>query len=207
MTEFAEAANPDYGGGIDTVIADVSFTLSANVENLTLTGSAAIDGTGNGQNNVIRGNSGANVLTGGGGNDTYYIQAGDTVTELVGEGIDKVSIGISYTLGANLEHLTLTGSARTGNGNGLNNTIVGNSLNNDLNGLAGSDRMAGGPGSDTYWVDNSGDTVVELPKRRYRQGQSARQLHARRQRRDAGAHRRKAAERHGQCTPQYHFRQ
>ena len=56
------------GGGIDTVIADVSYTLDAHddVENLTLAGSAAIDGTGNEINNVIKGNSGANTLAGGG---------------------------------------------------------------------------------------------------------------------------------------------
>ncbi len=73
-------------GGIDRVIADVSFTLSGNVENLTLIGSAAINGTGNGLNNIIKGNTGANVLAGGRGNDTYHVGAGDTVTEFAERG-------------------------------------------------------------------------------------------------------------------------
>ncbi len=53
----------------DTLIASVTTTLPANVENLTLTGNAAIDGTGNAGNNILTGNSGNNTLTGGAGND------------------------------------------------------------------------------------------------------------------------------------------
>ncbi len=55
------------GEGTDLVNASVSYTLGDNLENLTLTGSAAIDGTGNGLANVIRGNNAANVLDGGAG--------------------------------------------------------------------------------------------------------------------------------------------
>ncbi len=51
-------------GGIDTVVASISYTLGDDVENLTLTGSAAINGTGNSLTNVIKGNSGANALAG-----------------------------------------------------------------------------------------------------------------------------------------------
>ena len=49
--------------------SSVTFTLAANVENLTLTGSAAINGTGNTLANVMLGNSGANTLDGGAGNE------------------------------------------------------------------------------------------------------------------------------------------
>ena len=53
------------GSGTDTVLRAVSFTLGADVENLTLTGTAAINGTGNGLDNVIIGNASANTLDGG----------------------------------------------------------------------------------------------------------------------------------------------
>jgi Ca2+-binding RTX toxin-like protein len=153
-----EAANQ----GTDTVKASISYTLTSHVENLTLTGSAAIDGTGNSLDNVIRGNSGANALTGRGGDDTYYIGTGDTITEVAGEGTDRVFIGSTYTLGANLENLTLTGSAAVnGTGNDLNNSITGNAADNTLDGRAGADRMEGGLGNDTYYVDNAGDVVLE----------------------------------------------
>ena len=56
--------------GVDTVLSSVTFNLGANVDNLTLTGNANINGGGNGDANVITGNAGNNILTGGGGNDT-----------------------------------------------------------------------------------------------------------------------------------------
>lgn len=56
--------------GIDTVIASISYTLTANVEKLTLTGNANINGIGNELDNVIIGNAGVNTLDGGDGNDT-----------------------------------------------------------------------------------------------------------------------------------------
>ncbi|MEX5282167.1 MAG: hypothetical protein NW700_11475 [Nitrospiraceae bacterium] len=139
---------------IDTVQSTVSYTLSANVENLTLMGSANVNGTGNVLDNVLTGNSGANVFTGGAGNDTYVIGAGDVVVESAGEGTDTVETGQTYVLGANLENLTLTGSADIqGAGNELDNVLVGN---------AGANILTGGLGNDTY-VAGAGDTIVELP--------------------------------------------
>ena len=58
------------GEGSDLVQSSATHTLSGHVEKLTLIGSAAINGTGNGLANVIVGNSAANVITGGGGGDT-----------------------------------------------------------------------------------------------------------------------------------------
>jgi Ca2+-binding RTX toxin-like protein len=168
------------GQGTDTILSAITLTLGANVENLTLTGAGAINGTGNSLNNVIIGNNAANTLTGGTGNDTltggagvdtliggdgndnYNIDASDTLTELAAQGTDKVFIASSYTLLANFEELILTGSANiNGTGNGQDNTITGNIGNNTLDGGAGIDMMFGGDGNDIYIVDNIGDRALE----------------------------------------------
>ncbi|MDS7968862.1 putative Ig domain-containing protein [Acinetobacter sp. V117_2] len=186
----ADVISESVNEGTDTVQSSVTYTLVNNVENLTLTGTTAINGTGNALNNVIVGNSAINTLTGGAGddyldggvgadkllggtgNDSYVIDnTGDIVTENTGEGIDTVLSSITYTLGNNLENLTLTGStAINGTGNALNNVLVGNSAINTLtggagddylDGGAGADKLLGGLGNDTYVIDNSGDTVTE----------------------------------------------
>lgn len=149
--------------GTDTVYADISYALGANVENLILTGNAAISGTGNAGDNVLDGsqNGSANVLTGGGGNDTYILGAGDTV--VAGTGIDTIQTQFTYTLGNNEDNLVLLGNAAiNGTGNALNNVITGNAGNNTIDGGVGADTMIGGRGNDTYYVDNAGDVVIEL---------------------------------------------
>lgn len=71
--------------GVDFLQSSLSYALDAQVENLALTGSAAIDGTGNALDNVLTGNSAANVLDGGAGNDTLIGDAGND-TYLFGRG-------------------------------------------------------------------------------------------------------------------------
>ncbi len=174
-----EAAN----GGTDTVNSSIAYTLVDEVENLTLTGTAAIAGTGNAGNNALDGsvNTAANVLSGGLGDDTYKLGVGDVIVENADAGTDTVSAAFSYTLGENVENLTLTSNLNnSATGNSLNNRLLGNSYNNTLSGLvgndylngghgndvlnggAGADEMLGGYGNDTYYVDDASDLVTEL---------------------------------------------
>lgn len=161
------------GAGDDHVIASVTYTLSDNVERLTLVGTDVIDATGNTLNNTLIGNSADNVLDGqagsdtmmgGMGDDTYIVDnAADTVTEALNEGIDTIYSSVSYVLPENVENITLNGSDNTSaTGNELNNVMIGNSANNVLDGKAGIDTMSGGAGDDTYYVDNTADIVSEL---------------------------------------------
>ena len=160
------------GEGVDTVRSQISFALTANVENLILTGTAAINGTGNALANVLNGNLAANILNGGAGADTMYGSAGndtyvvdnisDRVGEAAGGGTDLVEASVSYALASNVENLTLTGTAAiNGTGNALDNVLNGNSAANVLNGGASADTMNGGLGNDTYVVDDGGDLIGE----------------------------------------------
>ena len=102
-------------------------------------------------------------MVGGTGNDTFVVDnTGDTVTENANEGTDTVQTSISYTLGPNIENLTLTGaSAINGTGNELNNVLVGNSAANVLIGGTGNDALNGGAGNDTYTY-NLGDGLDQV---------------------------------------------
>ena len=165
------AVGPDE---VDRVLASVSWTLGANFEVLVLTGTQAINGTGNAMANTVVGNDAANVLNGGigadtliggAGNDTYIVDnLGDLVNETFtpASDVDTVRSYVTWTLGANIENLTLTGaSALNGTGNNLANILTGNAANNLLNGGAGVDTMSGGQGNDVYVVDDVREVVVE----------------------------------------------
>ncbi len=100
-----------------------------------------------------------NVLEGGTGNDTYVLyDATDQVIEKAGEGTDLVRTSLNYTLGDNVENLTLTGTAAVnGTGNDLANVITGNSAANVISGLGGGDTLVGGGGGDTLTGGAGGD--------------------------------------------------
>ena len=100
--------------GNDAVFASVNYGLTANVETLVLQGSADLQGYGNSQPNSIFGNSGNNLLDGGGdpdimsggiGSDTYFVDnAADAVVESLGQGNDAVFASVNYGLSANVEN-------------------------------------------------------------------------------------------------------
>jgi Ca2+-binding RTX toxin-like protein len=146
--------------GQDLVFSDVSWILGSNIENLTLVGTANINGTGNSLANILRGNNGTNVLDGGAGDDSYYVDAGDTVVESKNGGIDTVYASSDWTLASNLENLTLIGSAVSGTGNKDNNVLIGNSENNQVDGMSGSDTLLGGSGDDLL-NGGSGSDVLD----------------------------------------------
>jgi Ca2+-binding RTX toxin-like protein len=151
------------GEGEDTVYATISYTLADNVENLVLTGTAAINGTGNALANHLTGNGAGSVLNGLGGDDNYYVdRVGDTIVEAANNGWDSVLSSITITLAANVEELYLIGTANlNGTGNAQDNNLTGNTGNNSLDGQGGADIMVGRAGNDSYTVDNMGDEVIE----------------------------------------------
>ncbi len=154
VTELANA-------GTDTVQSSITATLGANVEHLTLTGTANLNGTGNVLDNILTGNSGTNVLTGGAGNDTYVVGAGDTVVENAGGGTDTVQSSVAWTLSLNVENLILTGTANiNGTGSSANNVLVGNSGNNTLDSGSGNDTVGGGDGNDSLLGGSGNDTLL-----------------------------------------------
>jgi len=115
---------------------------------------------GGGGDDTLDGGTGADVMMGGNGNDTYYVDnTGDVVMENANEGTDTVNSSITYTLGNNVENLTLTGtSAINGTGNTLNNVLTGNNGINTLTGSGGSDSFKGNGGNDILTGGNGSDT-------------------------------------------------
>lgn len=134
--------------------------------NDTLGGAAGNDnlfgGTGN---DSLTGGAGIDTLAGGVGNDIYVIDSTtDTITEAGNSDTDIVQSSVTYTLGANLENLTLTGtSAINGTGNSLNNFLFANTANNTLNGIAGNDTLDGNFGNDILNGENGNDSLQGGP--------------------------------------------
>ena len=127
------------------------ITIAGTSGNDVLQGTQFRDAfTGGAGNDMFNGGDGNDSMVGGGGNDTFIIEnAGDTYSEAGGGGVDLVvSYLASHTLGANVENLLLSGTATTGIGNTLANTITGNGGSNTINGGSGNDTLNGATGSD-----------------------------------------------------------
>jgi Ca2+-binding RTX toxin-like protein len=164
-------------GGTDTIrVRSSIFTLAEAIENVVIADGGNWDVNGNRAANVITGNRSANVIdgqggadrmSGGDGNDTYVVDnAGDRIIEMADDGRDLVKSYVDQALTANVENLTLLGSAAIyAAGNGLSNTIVGNSAANVIVGGGGSDTMTGGGRRDTFILiadDGGTDTITDF---------------------------------------------
>lgn len=118
--------------------------------------------TGNDADNTLDGQRGIDTMTGGLGNDTFYVDnIGDAVSENTGEGTDTIISTISFDLLASaafVEHLTLTGGTVNGSGTTADNTITGSAGKNTLNGLLGNDVLVSGGGADVL-IGGGGDDV------------------------------------------------
>ena len=190
VTEYADE-------GIDTVDASISYTLGEQFENLALIGAGGLNGTGNDRDNGIWGNDYDNLLNGGGGVDTikggggadiidggtdadtmlggqgYDIfivdNAGDVVTEAIGEGFDQVQTSVSYSLTAGSEVEVLyadpatTTAAINLTGNEFDNIVVGNDGINVLVGGLGVDTLRGNGGADGFLWSSIDEVGLSSP--------------------------------------------
>ena len=180
--DAADVAAETGWGGTDLVKSTVTHTLGANIENLTLLTTAALNGTGNEGMNVITGNAGANrldgkgswdtlvggagndrltsadgldVLMGGTGHDTYIVSSSDDeVIEGAGEGTDSVTASLATGLYAMADNIE-------------NLTLVGmhidgrgNALNNTIMGTVGDNLLDGGKGADRLTGLAGDDTYI-----------------------------------------------
>jgi Ca2+-binding RTX toxin-like protein len=141
------------GGGNDLIFGnEISSYLVGGAGNDTMSGAGGKD--------TLDGGLGSDTLVGGSGNDTYYVDnAGDSVFELVGEGSDTEIASVSVYLPANVENLTLTGTAYFGVGNALDNVITGSNAGNLLLGGAGNDKVVGGDARDAIFGESGNDSI------------------------------------------------
>jgi hypothetical protein len=113
----------------------------------------------------LQGGGGNDTLVGGAGNDTYVINSTTVqVVENAGDGVDTVESSVNYTLGDNLENLTLSGTTLSrGYGNALNNVLTGSSnVANLLDGMLGDDSLQGKAKNDILRGGAGNDLMREL---------------------------------------------
>jgi serralysin len=138
-----------------------AVTFDGGFGNDTLIGGGARDYlNGGGGDDRLDGGAGMDVMTGGAGDDVYIVDAnGDRVIEAANGGTDTVWAGTDYTLTADVEKLYLTGGARIGTGNALDNGLYGTANNDTLSGLAGDDVLKGWAGDDRLFGGAGTDTL------------------------------------------------
>ena len=177
-------------GGEDAIYSSASFSIAsaAHVEQLTLTGSANTNATGNGLRNILTGNGGNNrldgrsgidTMRGGLGDDTYVLDSLDDVAEEDADGgsdtvqlaFDVGGLAVDLSLFPNIERIEILGDGRFDiagtdgddvlTGNASANLLSGGAGNDTLDGKGGRDTLAGGPGDDVFIVDRGSDVISE----------------------------------------------
>ncbi|MCP5072845.1 MAG: calcium-binding protein, partial [Rhodobacteraceae bacterium] len=143
----------EVAGGTDTVQSTVGWTLGDNFENLTLIGDADVDGYGNGESNIITGNSGDNVLNGLGSADTLYGGTGDDKLN-GGNGIDNLFGGDGDDRLRGQKGFDVL-KAEAGN-----DSISGGQGNDNLFGGDGNDILKGGMGKDKLYGGDDADVFL-----------------------------------------------
>ena len=155
--------NVDGSSNNDSLTGSISANvLSGNDGNDTLNGGQGLDTLHGGLgNDSMVGGSGADSMVGGDGDDIYVtLESGDQVVEGVGAGTDLVQGWGNTTLSANVENLTLFGTALNGTGNALNNVITGNANNNSILGGDGNDTIDGAGGNDILKGEGGNDSIL-----------------------------------------------
>ena len=136
--------NGNASGGLDLVKASANFNLTANIENLTLIGTANINATGNGLSNIIVGNKGANTINAGWGADVVKSGSGND-TVIAGGGDDKVIAGTGNDI------------VKSGAGNDIVNAGWGNDT---ITAGSGADKVIAGAGDDIVDAGWGNDTII-----------------------------------------------
>ncbi|MBN4002194.1 putative Ig domain-containing protein [Nostoc sp. LPT] len=188
VDNLSDSITEGLNAGTDLVNSSVSWVLGDNLENLTLTGSTAINGTGNSFNNILLGNGGANILSGGDGNDSLFGSSGnDTLLGSAGDdtldgstGIDSLNGGAgndiytvdnlsdSITEGLNAGTDLVKSSVSWLLGDNLENLTLtgsaangtGNSLDNILIGNTAANILSAGDGNDSLFGSSGNDTFL-----------------------------------------------
>jgi uncharacterized delta-60 repeat protein len=142
------ASYADAGGTFESVASGATVPVGGiflgTSANNSLTGAAG--------NDLLDGGAGRDRMAGVAGDDTYIVDnTGDVVVEGANAGTDLVLSSVSFTLAANVEKLTLTGSGSVNaTGNTLANVLLGNDAINLLTGGLGADTLTGGGGADKF---------------------------------------------------------
>ena len=173
--------------GLDCVEASANCTLNNHVENLLLSGSVALSGTGNALNNQLIGNAAGNLLKGMAGNDSMLGFAGndtldggtgnDTLRGGLGNDVlnggdgvdwaDYVDMTASVNVNLNVTTVQVTGAGGSDTltnienvrAGSANDNLKGNASDNTLDGQAGNDALFGNAGHDNL-IGGAGNDIL-----------------------------------------------